>query len=308
MRVLVTGASGFIGLNVIEALLEQGHAVAGFDLHPPPAGFRAIPFIERDVRDAASIQNAFETYRPEAVVHAAALTPGRASERSRTSDTIQVNVMGTGNVLEAAARAGCARFVFVSSAAVYGANAYGEAPLDEERTLASPVALYALTKFAAERLALRYREIAALDVVAARLGAVFGPWESESGVRDTLSPFWQAARLAREGREAVLPRPSRLDWNYSRDAARALVCLLSTDEDVVNVGPATQFDLGHFCDALTKRYPKFRWRIGAGANIDLHGERDRTPLATARLRATGFAPRFDESAAYEDYLSWLGNS
>lgn len=193
----------------------------------------------------------------------------------RMAATVEVNIQGTVQVLEAAARAGCARVLFLSSASVYGASAYGGEPLDEERTTPSPVMLYAVTKLAAERLALRYREIGGLEVVAARLGA------------------------------AVLPRASRLDWNYSRDAARALVFLLSSNKDVVNVGPSTRFNLEHFCEALARRYPKFRWRIGEPANVDLHGSRDRAPLAIERLRAAGFAPRFDEKAAYDDYLGWL---
>jgi nucleoside-diphosphate-sugar epimerase len=302
MRVLVTGASGFIGLNIVEALVERGDEAVGLDRMPPPPGFRPFSFMQADVRDC---KTAFDRYRPDAVIHAAALTPGPGTERERMAATVEVNIQGTIYVLEAAARAGCARVLFLSSAAVYGANAYGGEPLDEERTTPSPVMLYPVTKLAAERLALRYREIGSLAVVAARLGAAFGPWEADTGARDTLSPFHQVARLAREGSEAVLPRPSRLDWNYSRDAARALVFLLSSNKDVVNVGPSTRFDLEHFCEALAERYPKFRWRIGEPANVDLHGSRDRAPLAIERLRAAGFAPRFDEKAAYDDYLGWL---
>lgn len=310
MRVLVTGACGFIGLNVVEALLARGDTVVGLDRNPPPQGFAPFPVVAGDVRDAALLKTIFREERPDAAIHAAALTPGRASERQRMAAAVEVNIAGTINVLDAAAQARCERVLFLSSAAVYGASAHGKTPLDEAGTLPSPVSLYAVTKLAAERLALRYREIASLDLVAARLGAAFGPWEADTGVRDTLSPHFQLVQLARRQREAVLPRESRLDWNYVRDAARAVAHLLASpsQETVVNIGPGFAFDLGNFCEALRRRHRGFSWRLGsaADANVDLHGSRDRAPLDTRRLRESGFAARFDEAAAYEDYLSWLG--
>jgi UDP-glucuronate 4-epimerase len=306
MRVLVTGASGFIGLNLVEALLAQGDRVIGLDRLAPPKTFPPFPFVQADVRESASLQSIFRQHRPDALVHAAALTPGRASERSRMAAAVEVNVLGTVHAMEAAAAAGCARILFLSSAAVYG-QARGEHVLDEERTPAVPGTLYGITKLAAERLALRYSE---LDVTAMRLSAAFGPWEADTGARDTLSPFHRAALLARRGEEAVLPRRSRLDWSYSREAAAAMAALLRNAAwkgGVLNLGPGAAYDLERFCAALAERYPRFRWRVGtpAAANVDLFGPQDRPPLALERLRGAGFAARFDEAAAYADYLDWL---
>jgi nucleoside-diphosphate-sugar epimerase len=303
MRVLVTGAAGFIGLNIVEALISAGHEAIGLDRAAPPPGFSPLPFMQADIRD---VGKAFEKHRPDGVIHAAALTPGRASERQRMADAVEVNIAGTVHVMEAAANAGCRRVLFVSSAAVYGASGHGKTALDEESTLPAPVSLYGITKLAAERLALRYRELANLDVVAARLAAAFGPWERETEARDTPSPFYQTARLARRGEEAILPRRSNLDWIYSREAAADLVALLTAGAGTVfNVGPRAPYDLERFCAALAKRYPKFRWRSGAPANIDLYGAADRSPLSIGRLEALGFARRFDADAAYAEYLDWL---
>lgn len=305
MRVLVTGASGFIGLNLVEALLAQGDRVIGLDRLAPPKTFPPFPFVQADVRESACLQSIFRQQRPDALVHAAALTPGRASERSRMAAAVEVNVLGTVHAMEAAAAAGCARILFLSSAAVYG-QARGEHVLDEERTPAVPGTLYGITKLAAERLALRYSE---LDVTAMRLSAAFGPWEADTGARDTLSPFYRVAQLARSGGEAILPRRSALDWIYAREAAAALAFVLKArapKRHVLNIGPAPRYDLERFCAAAAKRHAKFRWRMDpAQANIDLFGPRDRPPLSTACLRAAGFAPRFDEQAAYADYLDWL---
>ena len=303
MRVLVTGAAGFIGLNVVEALIADGNEAIGVDRNPPPPSFPPFPFVQADIQ---AVRQAFETHRPDAVIHAAALTPGRANERQRVADAVEVNIAGTVRVMETAARMNCRRVLVISSAAVYGANGRGDAPLDEENTLPAPVSLYAVTKLAAERLALRYRELADLDVVAARLAAAFGPWEADSAARDTPSPFYQAVQLARRGEEAVLPRRSSLDWIYSREAAADLVALLKSRQgSIFNVGPRAPYDLEHFCSALAKRYPKFRWRIGAQANIDLFGPTDRSRLSIERLERLGFAAHFDEGAAYTEYLDWL---
>jgi UDP-glucuronate 4-epimerase len=303
MRVLVTGAAGFIGLNLVEALISAGHEAVGLDRNPPPAVFPRFAFVQSDL---GAVQQVFASHHPDALIHAAAVTPGRAKERQRMADAVDVNIAGTVRVMEAAANAGCRRVLFVSSAAVYGASGHAGTELDEESTLPAPVSLYGITKLAAERLALRYCELAQLDVVAARLAAAFGPWEAESEARDTPSPFYQAARLARRSEEAVLPRRSSLDWIYSREAAADLVALLAARAGTVfNVGPRAAYDLARFCAALAKRYPKFRWRIGAPANIDLFGPADRSRLSIGRLEALGFARRFDADAAYAEYLDWL---
>lgn len=319
VRVLVTGAFGFIGLNLVEALLARGDLVIGADLGgPPEAAARAfsaqrtrLVAVAGDVRDERFVHEILAQHRPDAVVHAAALTPGRAAERSRMAMAVEVNVLGTVRVLEAAAQHDCRRVLFLSSGAVYGTAGYSESLLDEAATHPVPGALYPITKLAAERLALRFGEVSGLDVVAARLGAAFGPWEADTGVRDTLSPHFQLARLARQGVEAVLPRRSALDWNYSRDAAAALITLLDgpTDARVVNVGPGFALDLERFCEQLAGSYARFRWRYGteAEATIDLHGARDRAPLAIDRLRAAGFVPRYSEREAYDDYIAWLGS-
>jgi nucleoside-diphosphate-sugar epimerase len=317
VRVLVTGAFGFIGLNLVEALLARGDDVVAADLsEPSDAAIRAfsghnarLSPVAGDVRDEAFVQAIFAAHRPDAVVHAAALTPGGGAERSRMAMAVDVNILGTVRVLEASAGHACTRVLFLSSGAVYGAAGHSESLLDEAATHPAPGTLYPITKLAAERLVLRFGELSGLDVVAARLGAAFGPWEADTGVRDTLSPHYQLARLARRGGEAVLPRRSALDWNYSPDAALALLVLLDgpADARVVNVGPGSAFDLERFCVLLAASYPPFRWRYGTAteANIDLHAARDRAPLATDRLRAAGVVPRFAEGDAYADYIAWL---
>jgi nucleoside-diphosphate-sugar epimerase len=319
MSVLVTGASGFIGLNIVEALLERGDDVVAFSDTTIPGRARAAFGALRgrcieatgDVRDQRSVTALFETHSPRTVVHAAALTPGPQTERAMTAATVEVNVLGTVRILEAAARDWVERVVLLSSAAVYGESGFGAEPLDEAQTPARPLTTYGVTKYAAERLGLRFAEKTGLPVVAARLAAAFGPWERDTGVRETLSPFYQALRIARRGGEMMVARRAALDWIYSRDAAGAILALLdrrATEPVLVNVSPGFRTEFGAFCDALAGRHAGFRWRVAPGedATVDLHGARDRTPLATTRLRHdVGWSPRFDAESAFRDYFDWV---
>lgn len=319
MSVLVTGASGFIGLNIVEALLERGDDVIAFSdaVMPERAreGFGALrgrcTEATGNVRDARSVSELFEIYSPRTVIHAAALTPGPRTERAMTAAAIEVNVLGTVHVLESAARHRIERVVLLSSAAVYGASGFGAEPLDEGQTPPSPLTTYGITKYAAEQLGLRYLEKVGLPVIAARLAAAFGPWERDTGVRETLSPFYQALQIARRGREVVVTRAAALDWIYSRDAAGAILALLdrrAPEPAVVNVSPGFKTEFGAFCEALARWHSGFRWRVAPGeeATVDLHGARDRTPLATARLlREVGWSPRFDAASAFLDYFDWV---
>jgi len=319
MSVLVTGASGFIGLNIVEALLERGDDVVAFSDAAMPERARSAFGALRgrcveatgDVRDQGSVSKLFETHSPRLVVHAAALTPGSQTERAMTAAAVEVNVLGTVRILEAAARDRIERVVLLSSAAVYGESGFGAEPLDEGQTPPRPLTTYGVTKYAAERLGLRYAEKAGLPCVAARLAAAFGPWERDTGVRETLSPFYQALRIARLGGEVVVARRAALDWIYSRDAASAILALLdrrATEPAVVNVSPGFTTEFSAFCAALARRHAGFRWRVAPGedATVDLHGARDRTPLATARLlREVGWSPRFDAESAFRDYFGWV---
>ena len=319
MSLLVTGAAGFVGLNIVEAALARGEEVVALSLEAIPAAaqavFAALPgrlhAVRGDVLDASLLEDVLTRHRPRRMVPAAALTPGGGQEAAQADRTFMVNVVGVLRCLQAAARHGVGRIVYPSSGAVYGANAFGAEPLDEQATPPMPETIYAISKLAAERTALRLRQSTGLDLVAARLGTVFGPWERDTGVRETLSPHLQIAAHAGRGIEAVLPGPGRRDWIYVRDIAAAILALLDStrsDPPVVNVAPGIEWSMEAWCEALARRRPGFRWRRAADgvlANVDYWMARDRAPLANARLtRDYGFTPRFGLEVALDDFLAW----
>jgi len=315
---LLTGGAGFVGLNLAEALLGRGETVVCFDRRPPPAAARralgSLPgrlvVVEGDVGDAAAVGAAARAHGAARLVHAAAVTAGLERERRDAAAVARVNVLGTLAVLDGARQARIGRIVHVSSGAVFGAAGFGPEALDEEAPVA-PETVYAVTKYAGERLALRAAALHGLDLVVARLGSVFGRWEHDSGVRDTPSAPLQAVRLAEAGRTAVLPRPGWRDWVYAPDVAAGLVALLDHPRPahrLYHVGSGVRWSVEAWCARLAARFPGFAHRPARApeeATVDLYGDRDRAPLAIGRLAAdTGFRPRWGLDEAFEDYLAW----
>ncbi|MFP5406257.1 MAG: NAD-dependent epimerase/dehydratase family protein, partial [Gammaproteobacteria bacterium] len=209
------------------------------------------------------------------------------------------------------------RILHVSSGSVYGASGEQEAPLDEVLTPLKPEGLYGVSKQAAEAAVLRLGQLHGLDVLVGRLGTCFGPWEFDTGVRDTLSPPLQVVQRMLRGEEVVLPRPGRRDWLYVRDAAAGLVALLDMEKNaghsppLYNVAAGFQWSISHWCDAMMQEEPGLRWRFaneGETPNVDYHAPYDRAPMDNRRLlAATGFTPRFDLEAAACDFRCWLRN-
>lgn len=318
MRVLLTGGTGFVGLNIAEALLRRGLELAVLDRAPPPSAAArelagigpAVSFVQASVTDGAALEGLFQAQPIDLVVQAAAITAGRAREVRAAAEIVEVNLMGTIAVLEAARRHAVRRLLYLSSSSVYGENSRRDDPLDEGRTMPLPDSLYAISKYAGERTALRFAALHAMDIVCTRLSAVFGPWERDTGVRDTLSPLQQVMRLRAEGREVVLARACERDWVYARDVGAAVATLLTAPgplaHPVYNVGPGVRWSVADWCARLAARDPGFRWRQGTEANVDLHGDSDRHSLAIARIGAdTDWRPAYGLEAAMDDYLAWL---
>jgi nucleoside-diphosphate-sugar epimerase len=321
--VLITGGAGFVGLNVTEALLARGEAVVifGREALPPPAAraFAPLPgqlaVVQGDVRDAAALRAVFGAHAIDRVLPFAAVTAGPGRESADPDTVLDVNVKGLIATLRAARDAGgVRRVVLPSSSAVYGESAYAFPVLDEATTPCVPVSLYGVTKYAVERIGLRLASLWGLDAVAARIGAAFGPWERDTGLRDTLSPFLSLMQAAVARGEAVLPEAPlpAYDWIYARDLAAGLLCLLDAEsppQRVVNLGSGMDWAprIPALCDLLAARFPGFRWRRaapGEAPTIRPHDARPRGVLASARAAAFGWAPRFAPEAAVADYADW----
>ncbi len=191
MRALVTGGAGFIGSNLVDALLARGDEVTILD--DLSSGKRenlegalgaGAGLIEGSVTDAAAITEAFERARPETVFHLAAQIDVRRSVTDPGYD-LGINVGGTLNVLDAAREGDGARVLLASTGgAIYGEGAGRDLPLDESAEC-RPDAPYGQSKLAAEGYLGLYRRLHGVEASALRLGNVFGPRQDprlEAGV------------------------------------------------------------------------------------------------------------------------------
>lgn len=323
MSTFITGACGFVGLALAEHLLAGGETVIGFDLAEPPdealRAFASLPgrFVPQcgDVRDADVLRSAMSASRPRRLVTLAAVTADARREREAPGRIFEVNVGGTLAALQAAVACGVERIVHASSGSVYGASGNGATCLREDETPLRPEGLYGISKLAAESAALRLAALHGLDLVVGRLGTCFGPWEADTGVRDTPSAPLQVLRLAESGVPVVLARDSRRDWLYVRDAAAGMAALLDVPRPsraIYNVAAGYMGSVTAWCRALEQRLPGgIAWRVAADdaqaaeVNVDYYAPYDRAPMDIARLRAdTGFTPRYDLLAAADDFTAW----
>ncbi len=323
MAILIIGGSGFIGLNLAEQLLAAGRSVTIFDRAPAPQAardtFAALPgalTIETgDIHDHERLADCIARHR-DGVIYGAAITAGPQREARDASLILAVNLGGLVATLEAAHDAGVRRVINLSSAAAYGAAGTRNAQLIEDETPEDPRALYPITKFAGERFCARLAQLWGADIRSVRLSGVFGPWEYDTGLRDTLSPQWQILKALEAGESAILSREGYRDWLYSRDAARAVIALLDAPEltqDLYNIAPGAPtalIDWGRMA-ARAMGLPETRCRLAHAAEtatIDLHMPRDRAPMDITRLVAdTGFAPAFDDAGSVADLIAWREN-
>jgi len=225
VRVLLTGASGFAGPFVAEALVAAGHHVEGLARQPPQRGAQ-VPFHAVDVRDADALAGVVAAIAPDAVVHLAAIAQPGAAE-ANPGLAYDVNLGGT-LVLLSALRAAPARprLLLVSSGAVYGAVRPAELPVTEETPL-RPLSVYGASKAAAELAALQVARAHGLDVVVARPFNHTGPGQSADYVCAALAS--QVAAIEAGRQEPVLTvgnvDPVR-DFSDVRDVAAGYVALL----------------------------------------------------------------------------------
>lgn len=320
MTTLITGSSGFVGLALTEELLQMGNHVVGFDTMSPSSQalgvFAALPgkfsYCVGDVRDPATIEAALSSHQCENLVTMAAITADESRERRQPGLIYEVNVAGTLNAIEIATRYGVRRFVHLSSGSVYGKSGYAGATLHEANTPLHPEGLYGHSKQAAETAVLRLKSLHTIDLVIGRLGTCFGPWEHDTGVRDTLSAPLQILKLANSGRTAILPRDSVRDWLYVRDAAAGISSLIKTRQlphSIYNIAAGFEFPLSSWCRKLQAHMPGFQWQVskktGEPCNVHLYGSRDRASMDIGRLLAdTRFKPLYDLDSAFDDFISW----
>ncbi len=186
MRILVTGAAGFIGFFTARKLLDLGHEVVGLDNlndYYDPAlkrarlaqlqGRNGFHFVEADLADREAMEALFTAQRPTRVIHLGAQAGVRYS-LTNPHAYIGSNVTGFLHVLEGCRHNGVEHLVYASSSSVYGAN--GAMPFSVHHNVDHPLSLYAATKKSNELMAHSYAHLYQLPVTGLRFFTVYGPW------------------------------------------------------------------------------------------------------------------------------------
>jgi nucleoside-diphosphate-sugar epimerase len=316
-RVLVTGAAGFVTLNVIRALSARGHEVVAFDRRPPDDAARAyagaaVRWSVGDVREADLLGRVFKTSAAEVVVHGAAVTATTPEwERDRATDVLGVNVLGTINALTCAHTAGVRRVVVVSSASAVGPRDPGETVIPEGAA-AAPRDLYGISKRTLEMVAERLATLHSLPVVVVRLSQPYGPMERSSPDRAALSPIAEWMAAAQEGRFLTTPSVEiTKDWIYVDDVAEAFARLVEAPalrHTMYNLGLGHGVTVREVMDNIRLAWPRIEvsvmpnWR----PNPNLAADRVRPPLEMTRLAEdVGFRPQFSIERGIARYAAWL---
>ncbi len=239
-KALVTGGAGFIGSHLCESLLRAGmQVVVADDLSTGKKSFvpKAAKFKKIDVRTTA-LADLIKEWRPDYICHLAAQRSA-AQSRSEAVFDAQVNVVGTVNALSAAAKIGVKKFLFVSSAAVYGAPRQIPTPEDTDFQFNSP---YAVSKFAGEQYVEFYQSSFNLPTVILRLANVYGPRQDAGSEGGVVAKFASALvsnkTLTIEGRGE-----QTRDFIYVADIAQGLLTALLDGRGVYNLGTSQEVSI-----------------------------------------------------------------
>src|SRR2546429_4357466 len=225
---LITGVSGFIGRHVAEEAIRRGYNVAGIDRNHSEIG--GIDFTKADIRDRDRLLQIMRG--KEYLIHLAAIT-SNVEFMKNPVDCYDINASGFLNVIDAAAKGGCKRFVYASSAAVYLDSFSEEAVLDVRKQGNH----YAKTKIMNEMVAKSYEDIYGMSTTGLRYFNVYGRGENEKGDYASIVTLFLKAKKNREPLVIYGDGTQARDLTNVLDAARITVDLLEKgSDDVYNVG------------------------------------------------------------------------
>lgn len=312
MKILLTGAAGFIGSNLAEALLARGDTVCAVDnfndFYNPLRKERNIQtasstagytLYRTDIRDFDGLKAIFEKERPDKICHLAGMANVRYSFKHPLLFE-EVNVKGTLNLLELSRMYEVPQFVFASSSSVYGGRPDNGIPFNEDDRVDAPISSYAATKRSAELLAYTYHHLHGLQVTALRFFTVYGPRNRP----DMAVSLFTRAIDRGEPIKLFGDGTARRDWTFVADTMRGIMAALDIPlgYEIINLGnghPQTEMDLIRAAEAA----------LGKTANIH-YLERPATEPAVTfadtskARRLLKFAPEIPLSQGYQQFFEW----
>ena len=312
MTLLVTGAAGFIGAHVCQALAAAGQPVVGLDNYNdyydpqikrdrvaalcPQVDIRVL-----DLTDRAGLEALFDELKPTAVIHLAAQAGVRYSLENPQA-YVDSNLTGFVNILELCRHRGVEHLVYASSSSVYGDSA--TPPFSEEQRIDRPRSLYAATKAANELMAYTYAQLFGLKATGLRFFTVYGPW----GRPDMAPLLFSRAVLA--GRPIQVFNQGRMqrDFTHVSDIVAGILGALSHPStetiahQVFNLGNHTPIELEHFIGVIEAAAGVAAQKIYKPMQP---GDMVRTMADTRRAAAAfGYAPNTPIEEGLPPVVAW----
>ena len=312
-KVLVTGADGFIGSNLVEHLLEEGALVRAFVFYNsfnslgwldtfPKETLAKIEIFQGDVRDPWLVAEAVKGC--EVVFHLAALISIPYSYNAVES-FIDTNTKGTLNILQAARMHGTKRVLITSTSEVYGTARY--VPMDEKHPLQAQ-SPYSASKAAADRLGESFYKSFGVPIVTVRPFNAFGPRQSTRAVLPTIiTQILSGAKTIRLGRLNTIR-----DWNYVKDIASAYVAIACTDEAVgqeINISSGEGITIGEAAEKIMAIM---------GGKVEIESDKARLRPDSSEVERligsceklktlTGWKPNYTFEEGLEKAIAWYSN-
>lgn len=319
MEVLVTGARGFVGLNLAKTLARRGATVWAVDRSPVDGWVESfladesdsVRHLVADLSKEGDLMGALPVSSLDAVVHAAVITATTDDvERRDAREIVDVNAGGTIEALHVAVATNARRFVYVSSPSAIGETDV-DGPVDES-VVPHPTTLYGITKFASEQIVQRWAVLYDdLEAASVRIAQPYGPGERATAARVRTSPIWEWLRDARPG--VMLPTgplDRQRDWTFVGDTAEGIARLVAAEHiphHLYHLGSGQNVSVEQVFNMLQASVGNLTYdpepdRDALNPNIAGPG---RPPLDVSRFASDfGWKPDTPFSLGMDHYIRW----
>jgi len=329
MKILVTGAAGFIGMHVSKALLDRGDEVIGIDNLNDYydvqlkldrlkliEDYDAFTFIKMDMADREAVQALFEDHNFDRVFNSAAQAGVRYSLENPHA-YVDSNLVGFVNMLEGCRHTNVEHLVYASSSSVYGANT--NMPFSVHHNVDHPVSLYAATKKSGELMAHTYSHLYNLPTTGLRFFTVYGPW----GRPDMSPSLFTGAILRGEAINVFNEGKMQRDFTYIDDIVEGVVRVIDKtaepdpDFDASSSDPATSYapyrvyNIGNNEPVqLMEFIETIENAVGKNAEKNMMGMQNGDVVATyanidALINAVGFKPATPLEDGIQKFVEWF---
>lgn len=328
MKILITGAAGFIGMHTVQKMAALGHEVIGLDninayyetdlkyarlaelgikrenleYNKKVDGNTNIQFVLLDIQDAGNLNSLFATQKFDIAIHLAAQAGVRYSI-TNPRDYIDSNIIGFYNILEACRNFPPQHLVFASSSSVYGNT--DDVPFSEKQNTDSPVSFYAATKKSNEVMAHSYSELYKMKITGLRFFTVYGPW----GRPDMAPTLFAKAGMENKPIKVFNEGNQSRDFTYIDDIVQGIQIVAQkppkeTNFRLLNIGNGNPVNLMNFIKLLELNLDKsFKYQMMPAQNGDVQS----TYADVSEIQKLGYKASTSLELGIPKFVNWFLN-